>query len=104
MKKNMTNRFKPGDIVCHFKRETLAPEEMNENNYLYEIIGIAEHTETREEMMVYRALYDEKRLFVRPLEMFLSEVDREKYPEIRQRFRFEKAEKNKERDKRSEQI
>ena len=67
---------------------------MNESKYLYEIIGIAEHTETREEMMVYRALYDEKRLFVRPLEMFLSEVDREKYPEIRQRFRFEKAEKS----------
>ena len=86
----MDNRFNPGDIVCHFKRETLSPEEKDSRLYMYEIVGVAVHTETREEMMVYRALYGEKELFVRPLDMFLEEVDREKYPEIQQRYRFEK--------------
>ena len=83
------NRFKPGDIVQHFKRETLNEEERRANKYLYEIIGVATHSETREQMMVYRALYDEKGMYIRPLEMFLSEVDHEKYPEIRQKYRFE---------------
>ena len=87
----MDNRFSPGDIVCHFKRETLSAEEKNKNVYMYEIIGVAVHTETREEMMVYRALYGDKEMFTRPLEMFLGEVDREKYPDIKQRYRFEKG-------------
>ena len=87
----MDNRFSPGDIVCHFKRETLSAEEKNKNVYMYEIIGVAVHTETREEMMVYRALYGDKEMFTRPLEMFLGEVDREKYPDIKQRYRFEKV-------------
>lgn len=86
----MENRFKPGDIVQHFKREMLSDEEREGRKYLYEITGVALHSETREEMMVYRPLYDDGGLFVRPLEMFLSEVDREKYPQIRQKYRFEK--------------
>ena len=49
------------------------------------------HSETRDRMIVYRALYGEKGLFVRPYEMFMEEVDHEKYPEIRQKYRFEKT-------------
>ena len=81
--------FSPGDIVRHFKRETLSPDERRTLRYLYAIVGTAVHTETRETLMIYRALYDDKRLFARPLDMFLSEVDRDKYPDIRQRYRFE---------------
>ena len=84
--------FKPGDIVRHFKRETLGEEDLRANKYLYEIVGVAIHSETREEMMVYRALYDDGGLYVRPLQMFMEEVDHVKYPEIKQKYRFEKVE------------
>ena len=86
---NMENRFRPGDIVQHFKRETLSDADREANKYLYEIVGVAVHSETREPMMVYRALYDDKGMYVRPLDMFLSEVDREKYPDIKQKYRFD---------------
>ncbi|MBR3377144.1 MAG: DUF1653 domain-containing protein [Mogibacterium sp.] len=89
----MTNRFKPGDIVQHFKRELLTEEDRAGNMYLYEIIGVAIHSETREPMMVYRPLYDDGGMYVRPLEMFLSEVDHEKYPEVKQKYRFEEVRK-----------
>lgn len=61
--------------------------------YLYEFIGIAIHSETRDRVVVYRALYGDKGLFVRPYEMFMEEVDHVKYPEIRQKYRFEKIRK-----------
>ena len=83
--------FKPGDIVRHFKRETLREEDLRANKYLYEIVGVAIHSETREEMMVYRALYDDGGMYVRPLQMFMEEVDHVKYPEIKQKYRFEKV-------------
>lgn len=83
--------FQRDDIVQHFKRELLSEEEKKTNRYLYQIVGVAEHTETGEEMMVYQALYDSMRLYVRPLSMFLEEVDHEKYPNIKQVHRFEKV-------------
>ena len=82
--------FAPGDIIQHFKRETV---DQNSMQYLYEFIGIATHSETRDRVVVYRALYGNKGLFVRPYEMFMEEVDHVKYPEIRQNYRFEKIEK-----------
>ena len=80
--------FEPGDIVQHFKRETI--ENPHDNEYLYKIIGFARHTETGEDLVVYRALYGGKELFARPAEMFYSEVDHEKYPDIKQKYRLEK--------------
>ena len=82
--------FSPGDIIQHFKRETV---DQNSMQYLYEFIGIAIHSETRDRVVVYRALYGDKGLFVRPYEMFMEEVDQVKYPEIRQKYRFEKIRK-----------
>ncbi|MCR5034349.1 MAG: DUF1653 domain-containing protein [Clostridia bacterium] len=87
----MNNRFYPGDIVQHFKRETLDGEALAQNKYLYKIIGIATHSETGERMMVYQTLYEDNGMYVRPLEMFLSAVDHEKYPKINQKYRFEKV-------------
>ena len=89
-------RFKKGDIVQHFKREKMTEEQLKEepNLYLYEIIGTSRHTEDGEELMIYKPLYKTECVegvdyAARPLEMFLSEVDHLKYPEIKQKYRFE---------------
>jgi len=47
----------------------------------YEVIDIAIHSETKEKYVVYRALYDDEKIYVRPYDMFASEVDKNKYPE-----------------------
>lgn len=58
---------------------------------LYRIVTIAQHTETGEQMVVYQAMYGEEGYYVRPLDMFMSEVDREKYPDVETKWRFEKV-------------
>ena len=56
---------------------------------MYIVEDICYHSETKEPMVAYRQLYGEGQLWCRPLEMFLSEVDHEKYPEVKQKYRFE---------------
>lgn len=92
-------RLREGDIVQHFKREMVEDKE-HSTEYLYIIEAIAMHTETRDKLVVYRALYknEEKGVnfnaFARPYDMFMSEVDREKHPNIKQKYRFEKFERD----------
>ena len=93
--------FYPGDIVRHFKRETVTDK--TSQQYLYKIVGIANHTETGEQLIIYQpvsGMMDKAAgfdFYVRPLEMFMSEVDHEKYPDIKQKYRFELFNLNQER-------
>ena len=55
----------------------------------YLVENVATHSETREKYIVYRALYGNNELYIRPYDMFLSEVDHEKYPNVKQKYRLE---------------
>ena len=82
----MDRSFHIGDIVKHFKRQYV---DQTTNKYLYKILAFAHHTETEEKLVVYQALYEPFKVCARPYDMFMSEVDRQKYPDAIQKYRFE---------------
>lgn len=56
---------------------------------LHLVEDIAIHSETKEKMVIYRALYEDSKLYARPYDMFISKVDKNKYPNVIQEYRFE---------------
>lgn len=92
----MRTPFKNGDIVQHFKREWIE-DKLNDARYLYKYLGEARYSEDKSQKFVmYMALYDDPEndiklfdCFVRPYDMFYSEVDKVKYPNASQKYRFE---------------
>ena len=69
---------RPYEIYRHFKGKH------------YQVLSIATHSETGEQMVVYQQLYAPFGVYVRPLAMFMSKVDKEKYPQVQQEYCFEK--------------
>ena len=69
--------LKIGRVYRHFKGD------------YYLVEGVADHSETGETYVIYRKLYGDGGLWLRPMEMFLSPVDREKYPDVQQEYRFQ---------------
>ena len=69
-----------GRVYRHFKGK------------LYLVLAIAKHSETGDRFVVYKALYGDCQVYIRPFMMFASEVDREKYPDVKQEFRFQLVE------------
>lgn len=74
---NELNELKINGIYRHFKGD------------YYLVTDVAIHSETQEEYVIYRKLYGDCSLWIRPKDMFLSPVDREKYPDCPQEYRFQ---------------
>ena len=77
MNNTMDRRVEVGQIYRHFKGNS------------YEIIALAINADNREDVVVYKALYGEGKVFVRSYREFVSLVDRKKYPDVEQTYRFE---------------
>ena len=83
----MGERLNVGDLVIHFKHEL--DDVVNQIKYIYIIKEIAQHTETGEKLVIYQNIVSGI-VYARPYDMFMSVVDNEKYPTVKQLYRMSK--------------
>ena len=86
---NNQNIFTLKGVIRHFMRELREPGG-HPCEYLYYVDEVAEHTETNEKLVVYQEMAPPHRILAMPIEKFLAKVDKEKYPEVKQEYVFEK--------------
>ena len=73
---DMRDLPRPGQVYRHFKGN------------IYRVIALADHSETGETLVMYKRDDSNEKAYARPLDMFMSEVDRKKYPDVKDRYRF----------------
>ena len=72
-------KLKVGSVYRHFKGD------------VYLVLGVGIHSETKEKYVIYKGLYGDFEVYLRPYDMFMSEVDHEKYPDVSEKYRFEEV-------------
>lgn len=90
----LDNKIKPKEIKSKSRiDEMIGKIVTHHSERAYKVIGVATHTENKEKLVIYKAMYEKSPLRVKPLELFLKEVDLKKYPNSKQKYVFELSDK-----------
>lgn len=85
----MDNRMSAQEQAAHYKENMIGKRYRHFKGGVYFVTDIAVHSEEEGLMVVYKSFNKPDLTWVRPLGMFTSEVDKEKYPNVKQKMRFE---------------
>jgi len=83
------NRMYSQKTATEYKDQMVGKQYRHFKGNMYIVTDIAVHSETAELLVIYQSCSDPSLVWVRPLDMFLSEVDKDKYPDVKQKMRFE---------------
>lgn len=91
-KEKMDSRIEKQELTESYREKMKGKKYRHFKGGLYEVIDIAIHSENEEQIVIYKSCDNPSFIWARPLNMFISEVDRDKYPDVKQKMRFELVE------------